>query len=95
MSNPQNIVYIYTDGACKGNPGPGGWGAALKYGDSVKEIKGFQRYPVSNHFNWLLNGEPSGHDSFSHLNNPEFHKQYEKLLVNVGQTDTIIGYFGA
>ncbi len=29
------------------------------------------------------------------LNNPEFHKQYEKLLVNVGQTDTIIGYFGA
>ena len=60
----------------------------------VKEIKGFQRYPVSNHFNWLLNGEPSGHDLFSHLNNPEFHKQYEKLLVNVGQTDTIIGYFG-
>ena len=41
MSNPQNIVYIYTDGACKGNPGPGGWGAVLKYGDSVKEIKGF------------------------------------------------------
>ena len=41
MSNPQNIVYIYTDGACKGNPGPGGWGAVLKYSDSVKEIKGF------------------------------------------------------
>jgi len=41
MSNPKNIVYIYTDGACKGNPGPGGWGAILKYGDSVKEIKGF------------------------------------------------------
>ena len=41
MGNPQNIVHIYTDGACKGNPGPGGWGAVLKYGDSVKEIKGF------------------------------------------------------
>jgi len=67
---------------------------ARESGLVVKEIKGFQRYPVSNHFNWLLNGEPSGHDSFSHLNNLEFHKQYEKLLVNVGQTDTIIGYFG-
>lgn len=40
MSNSQNLVYIYTDGACKGNPGPGGWGAVLKYGSSVKEIKG-------------------------------------------------------
>ena len=41
MSNSHNIVYIYTDGSCKGNPGPGGWGAVLKYGESVKEIKGF------------------------------------------------------
>ena len=41
MINTKNIVHIYTDGACKGNPGPGGWGAVLKYGNSVKEIKGF------------------------------------------------------
>ena len=27
------IVEIYTDGACSGNPGPGGWGAVLSYGD--------------------------------------------------------------
>ena len=40
MSNSRNLVYIYTDGACKGNPGPGGWGAVLKYGNSMKEIKG-------------------------------------------------------
>ena len=40
MSNSRNLVYIYTDGACKGNPGPGGWGAVLKYGSSMKEIKG-------------------------------------------------------
>ncbi len=38
MTNTKNIVHIYTDGACKGNPGPGGWGAVLKYGESVKEI---------------------------------------------------------
>ncbi|MDL2215670.1 ribonuclease HI, partial [Ruminococcaceae bacterium OttesenSCG-928-N02] len=31
-------VYIYTDGACKGNPGPGGWGAVLRYGNHEKEL---------------------------------------------------------
>jgi ribonuclease HI len=33
-------VTIYTDGACTGNPGPGGWGAILRYGDHEKEISG-------------------------------------------------------
>ena len=33
-------VIIYTDGACSGNPGPGGWGAILMYGDYKKEISG-------------------------------------------------------
>ena len=33
-------IYIYTDGACRGNPGPGGWGALLKYENHIKEIKG-------------------------------------------------------
>ncbi len=33
-------VVIYTDGACKGNPGPGGWGAMLTTGDTVKELFG-------------------------------------------------------
>lgn len=42
------IVYIYTDGACKGNPGPGGWGAVLKYGKNVKEIKGFSPDTTNN-----------------------------------------------
>ena len=35
----QNVV-IHTDGACSGNPGPGGWGAVLQYGSTVKELKG-------------------------------------------------------
>ncbi len=34
------IVEIYTDGACSGNPGPGGWGALLIYGDNEKELTG-------------------------------------------------------
>ena len=35
-----NSIDIYTDGACKGNPGPGGWGAWLKSGDAQKELCG-------------------------------------------------------
>ena len=33
-------VEIFTDGACKGNPGPGGWGAILRYGAAEKELSG-------------------------------------------------------
>ena len=41
MNKLDKIVHIFTDGACKGNPGPGGWGAVLKYENTSKEIKGF------------------------------------------------------
>ena len=40
VENTANSVLIYTDGACKGNPGPGGWGAILKYGKHEKELNG-------------------------------------------------------
>ena len=33
-------VIIYTDGACRGNPGPGGWGVLIKYGESNKQLHG-------------------------------------------------------
>lgn len=33
-------VELYTDGACSGNPGPGGWGAILRYGEHEKELSG-------------------------------------------------------
>ena len=32
-------IKIYTDGACSGNPGPGGYGAILMYGDNIKELE--------------------------------------------------------
>jgi len=35
------VVEIFTDGACSGNPGPGGWGAVLRYGEHEREIMGF------------------------------------------------------
>jgi ribonuclease HI len=37
---PERVVVIYTDGACSGNPGPGGWGAVLRYGTREREICG-------------------------------------------------------
>ncbi len=40
MSGGPTIVKIYTDGACSGNPGPGGWGAILRYGENEKELSG-------------------------------------------------------
>lgn len=41
-------VTIYTDGACSGNPGPGGWGAILMYEDIKKEISGAQANTTNN-----------------------------------------------
>ena len=41
-------VTIYTDGACSGNPGPGGWGALLMYQDSKKEISGGKENTTNN-----------------------------------------------
>ncbi len=41
-------VEIYTDGACSGNPGPGGWGAVLMYGDNKIEISGFEKSTTNN-----------------------------------------------
>ncbi|PKM82083.1 MAG: ribonuclease HI [Firmicutes bacterium HGW-Firmicutes-14] len=41
-------VVIYTDGACSGNPGPGGWGAVLMFGPHAKEISGFEPSTTNN-----------------------------------------------
>lgn len=40
MSDDRKRVIIYTDGACSGNPGPGGWGAIMRFGDHEKELNG-------------------------------------------------------
>ena len=41
-------VIIHTDGACSGNPGPGGWGAILSFGDHEKELKGGEANTTNN-----------------------------------------------
>ena len=43
-----NVVEIYTDGACSGNPGPGGWGAVLRYGSHEKELFGGESAKTTN-----------------------------------------------
>jgi ribonuclease HI len=41
-------IEIYTDGACRGNPGPGGWGALLVFGDKIKELYGAEAETTNN-----------------------------------------------
>lgn len=44
----QQKLIIYTDGACKGNPGIGGWGAIMMFGDKSKEINGYAPNTTNN-----------------------------------------------
>jgi len=46
-------VTIYTDGACSGNPGPGGWGAILQYGKAEKELSGSEPSTTNNRMELL------------------------------------------
>ena len=41
-------IEIFTDGACSGNPGPGGWGAVLRYGEKERELSGGERLTTNN-----------------------------------------------
>ena len=53
-SQPRNeMIEIYTDGACKGNPGVGGWGAWLRYGDHEKELFGGEAHTTNNRMELL------------------------------------------
>ncbi|WKD50854.1 ribonuclease HI [Microbulbifer spongiae] len=46
-------ITIYTDGACRGNPGPGGWGALLVYGEREKELFGGEAHTTNNRMELL------------------------------------------
>ena len=46
-------VVLYTDGACSGHPGPGGWAAILRYGKTVKELSGGERETTNNRMELL------------------------------------------
>jgi ribonuclease HI len=48
QSSAKKLVEIFTDGACSGNPGPGGWGAVLRYGEVEKEMSGGEPATTNN-----------------------------------------------
>lgn len=47
MEEKKKII-LYTDGACSGNPGPGGWGLVLRFGEKEKELSGFDAQTTNN-----------------------------------------------
>jgi ribonuclease HI len=48
QNTTKNPVTIYTDGACRGNPGPGGWGVSLRYNGTVKNLYGAEADTTNN-----------------------------------------------
>ena len=58
MSEPH--VVIHTDGACSGNPGPGGWGAILAFGDHEKELKGGEAHTTNNRMELMARDRGAG-----------------------------------
>ena len=53
MVKQKKIVEIFTDGACRGNPGPGGWGAVLRWDHHVKKILGADEHTTNNRMELL------------------------------------------
>lgn len=53
MTEQKRCVDIFSDGACSGNPGPGGYGTILKYGDHIKELSGFDPETTNNRMEML------------------------------------------
>lgn len=48
MGKDEKLVEIFSDGACSGNPGPGGWGTILRYGGAVRELSGYEADTTNN-----------------------------------------------
>ncbi len=49
----KGLVHIYSDGACSGNPGPGGWGAVLRYNGHEKRLQGWSSHTTNNRMELL------------------------------------------
>lgn len=52
-TNLANVVHFYTDGACSGNPGPGGWGVVCKRGGAHTELQGYEAATTNNRMELL------------------------------------------
>jgi len=83
-----NIVEIFTDGACSGNPGPGGWGALLRFGDQEKELCGGESETTNNRMELM-----AAIESLSALTRPcTVHLTTDSVYVKDGITKWIHGW---
>lgn len=90
MSSSANaeIVEIYTDGACSGNPGPGGWGALMLYGDHEKELTGGEFETTNNRMELT-----AAIEALSALKRPcKVHLHTDSTYVMKGITEWIDGW---
>jgi len=76
-------VVIYTDGACSGNPGPGGWGAILTYGDKCKEISGGEALTTNNRME--LMAAISALDALKKPSRVELHTDSQYVMKGITQ----------
>jgi ribonuclease HI len=74
---------IYTDGACSGNPGPGGWAAILTYGDRCKEISGGEAETTNNRME--LTAAISALDALKSASRVELHTDSEYVMKGITQ----------
>ncbi len=82
MSDSPPVV-IYTDGACSGNPGPGGWGAILTYGDKSKEISGGEANTTNNRMELLA--AISALDALKKPSRVELHTDSQYVMKGITQ----------
>ena len=88
MTNPCEVVEIYTDGACKGNPGPGGWGALLVCGGRRRELKGGERDTTNNRMELLAVIEALG--ALTRSSHVRLHT--DSQYVHKGMTEWLPGW---
>ncbi len=88
MTKTERIVEIFSDGACSGNPGPGGWGTILRWDGHIKELSGFAPETTNNRME--LSGAIAG---LSALKRPcRVHLTTDSEYVKKGITEWIEGW---
>ena len=94
-----NKIKIFTDGACKGNPGPGGWAAIVRNDQSEKELKGYNPDTTNNRMELTaaikgLEYSPKGSSVIIYSDSSSFYEDSRsKFPRSINNTKFIILYF--
>jgi len=89
VTGDEGVVEIYTDGACSGNPGPGGWGVLMRYGGHAKELSGGDPGPTTNNRMELM----AAIEALESLNRPSsVHLYTDSTYVRSGITSWLAGW---